>query len=125
MTIPNNLKYAPSHEWALLDPDGSISVGITHHAQDALGDIVFLELPILGQQVELNQPIAVIESVKAASDIHAPLAGTITAINEILINTPEDINKSPYSSWLFKIAPKSPDDYQNLLPSVQYATLII
>jgi glycine cleavage system H protein len=124
MSIPQNLFYAESHEWSLLNDDGTISVGITNHAQDALGDIVFLELPSLGAKLDAKMSCAVVESVKAASDIYAPLSGTIVAINDELTAQPEMINSNPYDSWFFKIAPNNVDDLKSLLNADAYKTLI-
>ena len=109
MSESKNLKYAKTHEWVSRDGD-LITVGISDHAQELLGDIVFIELPEIGRVVENNEPMAVIESVKAASDIYAPLAGTIEAVNEALGSEPTMVNTSPYEDgWLFKIRLNSPD----------------
>jgi glycine cleavage system H protein len=124
MSVPQNLKYAASHEWCLSNEDGSYSVGITHHAQDALGDIVFIELPKLGQQVIAKSNCAVVESVKAASDIYAPISGEVIAINEALTNSPEQINTSPYESWFFKIKASKPTDLNDLLDAAAYSSSI-
>lgn len=124
MSLPQNLHYAESHEWSLLNDDGTISVGITHHAQDALGDIVFLELPKVGASVLAKQSCAVVESVKAASDIYAPVSGEIVAINDELASQPEMINSSPYDAWFFKIAPKNLDELKSLLNANSYNALI-
>src|SRR6202012_3793175 len=105
MTIPAELKYTESHEWVRLESDGSVTIGITDHAQEALGDIVFLELPEAGKAVSAGDAIAVIESVKAASDIYAPLSGEIVEANTALAGTPDQINSEPYGSWLFKLKP--------------------
>ena len=122
MSIPENLYYATSHEWCILNQDGSYSVGITQHAQDALGDIVFLELPKIGQIVHAKLNCAVVESVKAASDIHAPLSGEVVARNDSLIQTPEMINSDPYGSWFFKIIPSNLNELKDLLDSNTYAS---
>lgn len=124
MPIPHNLHYAPTHEWCLANDDGSYSVGITQHAQDALGDIVFIELPKLGQKVTVKAACAVVESVKAASDIYAPVSGEVVAINENLSQSPESINSAPYASWFFKIAPSHPAEVNDLLDSAAYASSI-
>jgi glycine cleavage system H protein len=124
MSIPQNLKYAASHEWSLADPDGSFSVGITQHAQDALGDIVFIELPKIGQVVKAKSNCAVVESVKAASDIYAPMSGEIIAVNEALAQSPELINSDPYGSWFFKIHPSNPSELNDLLDAKGYANSI-
>ena len=102
--IPSDLKYVASHEWLRLEADGTITVGITDHAQDALGDVVFVELPEVGAVVEADQEIAVIESVKAASDVYAPISGEIVEINEELVDNPELANEDPYGKgWFFKV----------------------
>jgi glycine cleavage system H protein len=124
MSMPQNLHYAESHEWSLLNDDGTISVGITNHAQEALGDIVFLELPTVGAKLDVKSSCAVVESVKAASDIYAPISGTIVAINEELTSQPEMINSNPYDSWFFKIAPNNVDDLNSLLNADAYNALI-
>jgi len=124
MSLPQNLHYAESHEWSLLNDDGTVSVGITHHAQDALGDIVFLELPKVGTSLQAKQSCAVVESVKAASDIYAPVSGKIVAINEELVAQPEQINSSPYESWFFKIEPTNLDEFNSLLDANSYNALI-
>ena len=124
MSIPQNLRYASSHEWVLKNADGSLSVGITHHAQDALGDIVFLELPSVGQTLQASGNCAVVESVKAASDIYAPVSGEIVAINDSLAASPELINAAPYDSWFFKIMPSSPTEIDTLLDANAYGAQI-
>ena len=124
MSVPENLKYASSHEWCLANDDGTYSVGITHHAQDALGDIVFLELPKLCLSVSAKSTCAVVESVKAASDIYAPLSGEIVSINEELTNSPELINSAPYDSWFFKIKPSAIQELNDLLDASSYRSSI-
>ena len=119
-TIPADLRYASTHEWARLEADGTVSVGITDHAQEALGDIVYLELPALDAQLTATQPIGVVESVKAASDIHAPISGTVIAINEGLTEAPEDVNSHPYQSWFYRLQPSNPDELQQLLDADGY-----
>jgi glycine cleavage system H protein len=124
MNTPAHLKYAASHEWSRLETDGTITVGITDHAQEALGDIVFLELPSIGRKVKAKEECAVIESVKAASDIYAPVSGEIVAINQAAIDAPEAINSAPYDHWLFRIKPANPDELNALLDADGYnATL--
>jgi glycine cleavage system H protein len=124
MNTPAHLKYAASHEWSRLEADGTITVGITDHAQEALGDIVFLELPAVGRVVKARQECAVIESVKAASDIYAPVSGEIVAINQAAVDAPEAINSAPYDNWLFRIKPADPDELGSLLDADGYnATL--
>ena len=124
MSIPQNLRYTSSHEWVLKNADGSLSVGITHHAQDALGDIVFLELPNVGQTLQASANCAVVESVKAASDIYAPVSGEIVAINDSLAASPELINSAPYDSWFFKIMTSSPTEIDVLLDANAYGAQI-
>ena len=102
-------KFAETHEWADLESDGLVWVGISNHAQEALGDVMFFQAPKLGQQVNQSEAIAVIESVKAASDIHAPITGEIVALNEEVDAAPELVNQNPYGVWLFKIKPSSED----------------
>lgn len=119
--IPADLKYVASHEWLRQEADGTITVGITHHAQDLLGDIVYVELPEVGESVEIDAEIAVVESVKAASDVYAPIAGKIIEINEALIDAPETINEDPYGEgWFFKIKPTNADDYEGLMDADDY-----
>lgn len=119
-TIPADLRYASTHEWARLETDGTVTVGITDHAQEALGDIVYLELPELNTAITAEQPVGVVESVKAASDFHAPLSGTVIAVNEGLTDAPEGINSHPYQSWFYRIQPNNPDDFQQLLDAEGY-----
>ena len=124
LNTPAHLKYAASHEWSRLEADGTITVGITDHAQEALGDIVFLELPAVGRVVKAKEECAVIESVKAASDIYAPVSGEIVAINQAAVDAPESINSAPYDNWLFRIKPADPDELSSLLDADGYnATL--
>ena len=120
MTIPADLKYTTSHEWVRQETDGSVTVGITEFAQDALGDVVFVELPEVGKQVEARSEVAVVESVKAASDIYAPLAGTITAVNQGVADAPESINADAYAAWLFKIMPGDATAFDTLLDANGY-----
>ena len=119
--VPSDLKYVASHEWLRQEADGTITVGITDHAQDLLGDIVFLELPEEGTNVDADQEIAVVESVKAASDEYAPIAGEIIEINSELVDAPETINSDPYGEgWLFKMKPANPSDYDGLMDGDEY-----
>ncbi|HCS26573.1 MAG TPA: glycine cleavage system protein GcvH [Spongiibacteraceae bacterium] len=118
---PSELKYASSHEWARLEDDGTVTVGISDHAQDALGDVVFVELPEVGNSYSAGEEIAVVESVKAASDIYAPLAGEVIAVNEALQDSPEIINESPYDDgWFFKLQPSEVGELENLLDAEAY-----
>ena len=120
MNIPADLKYTTSHEWVRLEADGSATVGITEFAQDALGDIVFVELPTVGQHYAAAGEAAVVESVKAASDIYAPLAGAITAVNLEVLDAPEAINADAYGAWLFKILPDDAAACDALLDAAAY-----
>ncbi|BAN24489.1 glycine cleavage system protein GcvH [Caballeronia insecticola] len=124
MSIPAELKYTESHEWVRTESDGTLSVGITDHAQEALGDIVFVELPAAGKTVTAGDAIAVIESVKAASDIYAPVSGEIVASNDALTSAPDQVNGAPYESWLFKIKPSSNDGLDKLLDAEGYGKSI-
>ena len=103
--IPADLKYTKSHEWIRQEADGTLTIGVTDHAQEALGDIVFLELPEAGRSVEAGEACAVIESVKAASDIYAPVTGEIVAFNQDAVDAPESVNGDAYAAWLFRIKP--------------------
>jgi glycine cleavage system H protein len=120
MNIPAELKYTASHEWARLESDGTITVGITEYAQDALGDIVFVELPTVGKTYSAGDDAAVVESVKAASDIYAPLSGEVVAVNEDVSAAPESINADAYSAWLFKIRPNDASALGGLLDADAY-----
>lgn len=120
--IPAELKYVASHEWLRLESDGTVTVGITDHAQELLGDIVFVELPEVGTQLDAEDDAGAVESVKAASDIYAPIAGEIIAINEALLDAPETANSDPYGEgWFFRIKPNNAGDLNDLLDAVQYA----
>nr|WP_315041542.1 glycine cleavage system protein GcvH [uncultured Moraxella sp.] len=118
---PADLKYVASHEWLRQEADGTITVGITYHAQDLLGDVVYVELPEVGSNVEADDEIAVVESVKAASDVYAPIAGEIIEINEALVDAPETVNADPYGEgWFFKIKPANSSDYDGLMDADEY-----
>ena len=120
--IPNNLKFLDSHEWARLEEDGTVTVGISDHAQGLLGDIVFVELPDTGKRINKKDDIAIVESVKAASDVYSPLTGEIVSVNEALNDNPELINSSPYDDgWFFKIKPQNNDELEDLLDAEAYA----
>ncbi len=123
--IPSELRYARTHEWARLEEDGTVSVGITDHAQEALGDVVFVEQPEVGAQVAAQEEAGVVESVKAASDIYAPVSGTVVAINDTLEDAPENVNEDPYGDgWFFKIEPDDPADLDELLDAEGYGELL-
>ena len=120
MNIPADWQYTESHEWARLEEDGTVTVGITEYAQDALGDIVFVELPTVGKTYGAGDDAAVVESVKAASDIYAPLAGEVVAVNDDVANAPESINADAFSAWLFKIKPADVSALDGLLDAAAY-----
>ncbi|RUO24442.1 glycine cleavage system protein H [Aliidiomarina minuta] len=123
--VPKELKYAPSHEWVRNEGDGVFTVGISEHAQELLGDMVFVELPEEGDTVALGDDCAVAESVKAASDIYAPLTGEVVAINEDLEDSPEMVNNDPYGDgWLFKIKAEDESELANLLDAEAYSASI-
>lgn len=119
-STPENLKFATTHEWARLESDGLITVGISDHAQHALGDIVYLELPEVGRQLKAGEAAGVVESVKAASDYHAPVSGKVVAVNEGLTDAPEGINTHPYDSWFFRLQPNNPAQLEQLLDASEY-----
>lgn len=121
MNVPAELKYTESHEWVRTEADGTLAVGITEYAQDALGDIVYVELPKIGQALTAGKDCAVIESVKAAGDIYAPVSGEVVAINESLSDAPESVNADAYGAWLFKIKPTNAADVDALLSAADYA----
>ncbi|MBT3532011.1 MAG: glycine cleavage system protein GcvH [Gammaproteobacteria bacterium] len=119
---PDNLKYASSHEWVLVDDDGVATVGISNHAQDALGDIVFVELPEVGITVNAKEEVAVVESVKAASDIYSPVSGEILAVNEDLVDAPETVNAVPYDGgWFYKIQMNDEQELDELMDAEAYS----
>lgn len=124
MTTPSELRYTESHEWVRTEADGTLTIGITDHAQQALGDVVFLELPEAGRVVTAGESIAVIESVKAASDIYAPVAGEIIANNQEAVDAPESVNADAYGAWLFKIKPANAADVDALLDAAGYEAAI-
>lgn len=122
--IPADLRFAQSHEWARLEADGTVTVGISDHAQEALGDVVFVELAEVGAQFEAEGQAGVVESVKAASDIYAPVAGEVIAVNEELGGSPELLNSDPYGAWIFKLKPSNPADLEKLLDAAGYKAAI-
>jgi len=121
MNVPADLKYTTSHEWVRTEADGTITVGITEFAQDALGDIVFVDLPKVGTALEAGKDCAVVESVKAAGDIYAPVTGEVVAINEELADAPESINADAFAAWLFKLKPSNIADVDALMNAEAYA----
>ena len=120
MNFPADLKYTESHEWVRVESDGTLTIGITDHAQDALGDIVFLELPEVGRTVGAGDALAVVESVKAASDIYAPVAGEVIAVNDAATSAPESVNANAFEAWLFKLKPANSDDVNGLMTADAY-----
>lgn len=123
--IPAELKYVASHEWLRLEADGSVTVGITDHAQSLLGDVVFVELPEVGAKLAKDATAGVVESVKSASDVYAPIAGEIVAINDALADSPETVNAEPYGAgWFFRIKPDSAAALDSLLDASGYAAEI-
>ena len=123
--IPSDLKYVTSHEWLRLEADGSVTVGITDHAQSLLGDVVFVELPQVGAKLARDGAAGVVESVKSASDFYAPIAGEIVAVNAELADSPDIVNASPYGDgWFFRIKPANPADLDGLMDAAAYAAEI-
>ncbi len=119
--FPENVRYAKTHEWARLEDDGTVTIGISDHAQDALGDVVFVELPEEGDVLGAGDEAGVVESVKAASDIYAPIAGRVAAINNELEDSPEAVNDSPFGEgWFYKLTPENSDDMNSLLSAGDY-----
>ena len=121
--VPANLKYTESHEWVRVEADGTVTIGITDHAQEALGDLVFVELPEVGKTYAAGQELCVVESVKAAADVYAPIAGEVTAINQDAADAPESVNQDAYAAWLFKLKPANAADVDALLDAAAYAKI--
>src|SRR5487761_2793689 len=124
MSNPSNLKYTASHEWVKSEADGTITIGITQHAQELLGDMVFVEAPAVGRHLNAHEECAVVESVKAAADVYAPVSGTVTAINDDLDSGPEAINSDPYGAWIFKMKPDNAADADALLDEAAYQAVV-
>jgi glycine cleavage system H protein len=120
MKLPKELRYTASHEWVRREEDGTVSVGITDHAQEQLGDVVFVEAPQPGRKVAAGESVGVVESVKAASDIYAPVAGEIVAANGELSGSPEKVNEDAFAAWMFRIKPGNPADVDGLLDAAAY-----
>lgn len=118
--IPADLRYAATHEWARLENDGIVTVGITDHAQEALGDVVYVELPEIGRTLQAGEQAGVVESVKAASDIYAPVSGEVVAVNGALGDSPELINGEPYGSWFYQLRPTDAAELEKLLDAAGY-----
>ena len=124
MNVPGDLKYTDSHEWIRDEADGTVTIGITDHAQAALGDLVFVELPTVGRKLLAGEACAVVESVKAASDVYAPVAGEVVAVNEALTSAPEQVNQDAYAAWLFRLRPSDPNALVGLLDAPAYSKTI-
>lgn len=124
MNIPDNLRYTATHEWVQKQLDGTVRVGITDHAQDLLGDMVFVEGPATGRHLSMKEECAVVESVKAASDVYAPIAGTVVMANAVLDTTPESLNTDAYGTWLFSLQPDNLADVDTLLDAAAYRELL-
>ena len=124
MSVPGDLKYTKSHEWVRAEADGTVSVGITHHAQDLLGDMEFVEAPSVGRQLAAGEECAVVESVKAASDVYAPIAGEVVAVNGDVSDAPEKINQDAYGAWMFKLKPNNVADMNSLLDAAAYQAAV-
>ena len=124
MKVPEGLRYAETHEWLRSEDDGTVTIGITDHAQNALGDLVYVELPAVGHTLAAGEACAVVESVKAASDVYAPIAGEVVAINDRLSGAPEAVNEDAYAAWLFRIRPSDPDALAKFMDADAYRRLI-
>lgn len=123
--IPSELKYLESHEWLRVESDGSVTIGISDHAQSALGDLVFVEVPAVGRKLKAGESFAVVESVKAASDVYSPVSGEVIAVNESLSGAPELINSSPYGDgWLMKVRPADKTELNKLLDATAYKAVV-
>ena len=120
MNVPATLKYTRSHEWVRAEANGTITVGITDHAQELLGDLVFIDLPDVGEVLVAEQEAAVVESVKAAADVYAPVAGTVTELNTAVADAPELVNQDAYAAWLFRMKPVDVADLETLLDAAEY-----
>lgn len=124
MSVPTNLKYSKSHEWVKPEADGTVTVGITHHAQELLGDMVFVELPEIGRKLTQKEECAVAESVKAAADVYSPISGEVIAVNSPLVDEPGKINEDAFSAWLFKLKPSNAAELDGLLDAATYTELV-
>jgi glycine cleavage system H protein len=123
MNVPPDLRYTKNHEWVRSEADGTVTVGITWYAQDSLGDLVYVGTPQIGKTFNNGQQCGVVESVKTASDIYAPVAGEVVAVNVQLETNPERINEDPYTAWIFKLKPSNPDEVNDLLAAPEYEKL--
>jgi glycine cleavage system H protein len=123
MSSPEQLKFSATHQWARRESDGLVSIGITQHAQEQLGDVVFVENPALGRKLKQGEACGVVESVKAASDIYSPLSGEVVAANAALADAPEQINDDPYAAWMFRLKPDNVAEIDGLLDAAAYRKL--
>ena len=124
MSIPANLKYTSEHHWVRVEADGAVTTGVTAHAQDELGDIVYVQAPEAGRRVTQGEACGIVESVKTAADLHAPVSGEVVAVNSVTADHPERINSDPYGTWLFRIRPERPAEIDALLDAAAYASLV-
>ena len=124
MNIPADLKYTRSHEWVRAEADGTVTVGISDHAQELLGDLVFIEPPDIGRALAAEQEAAVVESVKAAADVYAPIAGTVIEVNQAAVDAPELVNQGAYGAWLFRMKPAAASDLDGLLDAAAYRQIV-
>ena len=124
MNIPADLKYTRSHEWVRAEADGIVTVGISDHAQELLGDLVFIELPEVGRELAAEQEAAVVESVKAAADVYAPLTGIVVEVNQAAVDAPELVNQDAYAAWLFRLKPAAASDLDSLLDAAAYRQIV-
>ena len=120
MTVPTDLKYSPEHTWLRQEADGSVTVGITDHAQETLGDLVYVEAPAVGRRVSKDEACGIVESVKTASDVHTPASGEVIAVNTELADAPEKINADAYAAWIFRLKPSNPAEFAALLDAAAY-----
>lgn len=120
MSTPEQLKYSATHQWLRRESDGLVSVGITHHAQEQLGDVVFVENPMPGRKLKQGEACGVVESVKAASDVYSPISGEVVAANAALSDTPEQVNEDPYAAWMFRLKPDDATEIDSLLDAAAY-----
>jgi len=123
MNVPQELRYTKNHEWARVEADGTVTVGITWHAQELLGDLVYVGTPQIGKTFGKEQQCGVVESVKTTSDFYAPVAGEVVAVNAQLESNPERVNEDPYAAWIFKLRPSDPDEVNDLLAAPDYEKL--
>jgi glycine cleavage system H protein len=124
MNIPADLKYTRSHEWVRAEADGTVTIGISDHAQELLGDLVFIELPEVGRELAAEQEAAVVESVKAAADVYAPLTGIVVEVNQAAVDAPELVNQDAYTAWLFRMRPVAASDLDSLLDAAAYRQIV-